>query len=106
MSFGRRLAEERRRLGHKQADFATLVGSDGPKQCLYENDRRQLRGDYLARAHAAGVDILYVLTGGRREGEWLGEQGSEVLCAFVALPEELQPAVLNLVDDLDRLFAH
>ena len=104
MSFGTRLKEERRRLGHKQADFAALVGSDPPKQSLYENDHRQLRGDYLARIAEAGVDVLYVLTGERREGEWMGEEGTEMLSAFLALPEALRPAVLNLVSDLDRLF--
>jgi transcriptional regulator with XRE-family HTH domain len=104
MSFGARLAEERRRLGHKQAHFAALVGSDPPKQSLYENGHRQLRADYLARVAAAGVDVLYVLTGQRREGDWLGEQGSAMLTAYLALPPELQPAVLAFVDDLAGLF--
>ena len=49
MGFGARLAEERKRLGLKQAEFAALVGTDVPKQSLYENDRRELRADYLAR---------------------------------------------------------
>ena len=71
MSFGTRLAEERKRLGLKQAEFADLVGTDVPKQSLYENDRRELRADYLARLADAAVDIVYVLTGKRSEGEWL-----------------------------------
>ena len=37
MTFGARLKEERRRLGLKQAEFADLVGTDVPKQSLYEN---------------------------------------------------------------------
>jgi transcriptional regulator with XRE-family HTH domain len=102
MSFGARLAEERKRLGHKQAHFAALVGSDAPKQSLYENGHRQLRAAYLERAAAVGVDVLYVLTGKRREGDWLGEQGSAMLSLFVVLPEELQQAVVKLVQDLDR----
>ena len=76
MSFGTRLAEERKRLGLKQAEFADLVGTDVPKQSLYENDRRELRADYLARLAEADVDIVYVLTGRRSEGEWL-EAGAE-----------------------------
>src|SRR6185295_591896 len=68
MSFGTRLAEERKRLGLKQAEFADLVGTDVPKQSLYENDRRELRADYLARLAEADVDIVYVLTGRRRKG--------------------------------------
>ncbi len=103
MSFGARLAEERRRLGYTQAQFAALVGSDAPKQSLCENDRRQLRADYLARVDEAGVDIFYVLTGKRRQGDWLGEQGSATLSAFLASPEELRPALVTLVEDLERL---
>jgi hypothetical protein len=38
MSFGKRLAEERRRLLRKQAEFADLVGTNVAKQSLYEND--------------------------------------------------------------------
>ena len=103
MSFGARLAEERRRLGYKQAHFAVLVGSDAPKQSLYENDHRALRATYLERVAAAGVDVVYVLTGERREGEWMGEDGSAMLSAYLALPPELKPAVLTLLDDLGRL---
>lgn len=103
MSFAARLAEERRRLGHKQADFAILVGSDPPKQSLYENDHRQLRADYLVRIAAVGVNVFYVLTGQRREGDWLGEQGSRALATFLALPEPLRTAARKLVADLDRL---
>lgn len=104
MSFGARLAEERRRLGYKQAHFAALVGSDPPKQSLYENDHRQLRADYLARIAEAGVDVLYVLTGRRREGEWLGEDGSALLTAYLGLPKELQPTVLDFIGNLGRAF--
>ena len=86
MSFGTRLAEERKRLGLKQAEFADLVGTDVPKQSLYENDRRELRADYLARLADAEVDIVYVLTGRRSEGEWLGSGPSELLSAYLSLP--------------------
>ena len=86
MSFGTRLAEERKRLGLKQAEFADLVGTDVPKQSLYENDRRELRADYLARLAGAKVDIVYILTGHRSEGEWLNEGASQLLSAYLALP--------------------
>ena len=96
MGFGARLAEERKRLGLKQAEFAALVGTDVPKQSLYENDRRELRADYLARLADAGVDVVYVLTGQRSEGEWLGAGASELLTAYLSLPGDLQQAVLDL----------
>lgn len=93
MSFGTRLAEERKRLGLKQADFADLVGTDVPKQSLYENDRRELRADYLARLADAKVDIVYILTGRRSEGDWLGAGPSELLTSYLALPPEMQEAL-------------
>lgn len=102
MGFGARLAEERKRLGLKQAEFASLVGTDVPKQSLYENDRRELRADYLARLAAAKVDVVYVLTSKRSEGAWLADDASELLSAFLALPAELQEAVLRFVADLNR----
>jgi transcriptional regulator with XRE-family HTH domain len=96
MGFGARLAEERKRLGLKQAEFAARVGTDVPKQSLYENDRRELRADYLARLAAARVDVVYVLTGQRMEGTWLSESASELLNAFLCLPEDLQQVLLSL----------
>jgi len=102
MGFGARLAEERKRLGLKQAEFAALVGTDVPKQSLYENDRRSLRAAYLAKAAAAGVDVLYVLTGQRSAGSWLDEDSSRLLAALLSLPPGLRQALARLVDDLVR----
>ena len=93
MTFGARLAEERKRLGLKQAEFAALVGTDVPKQSLYENDRRELRADYLARLADAEVDVVYVLTGARMESGALGPQASDLLSCFLRLPEDLQQAL-------------
>jgi transcriptional regulator with XRE-family HTH domain len=100
MGFGTRLAEERKRLGLKQAEFASLVGTDVPKQSLYENDRRELRADYLARLAGAQVDVVYVLTGQRTEGDWLGRGASELLSAYLALPRDLQEVLLRFVAGL------
>jgi transcriptional regulator with XRE-family HTH domain len=105
MGFGARLAEERKRLGLKQAEFASLVGTDVPKQSLYENDRRELRADYLARLAAAKVDVVYVLTAKRSEGAWLDEEASQLLSAYLALPADLQEALLRFVGDLGRHLA-
>lgn len=105
MSFGSRLAEERKRLGLKQAEFADLVGTDVPKQSLYENDRRELRADYLARLADAKVDVVYVLTGRRCEGEWLGAGPTEMLSAYLSLPLEMQQALEGLARSLRDQFA-
>ena len=106
MSFGTRLAEERKRLGLKQAEFAVRVGTDVPKQSLYENDRRELRADYLARLADANVDVIYVLTGHRMEGTPLSEQATRLLSAYLCLPEPTQRSlaefIVTLRQDVER----
>jgi transcriptional regulator with XRE-family HTH domain len=104
MSFGKRLAEERKRMDLKQAAFAERVGTDVPKQSLYENDRRELRADYLARLAEADVDVVYVLTGRRSEGAWLGQGPSDLLTCYLALPQEMQHALEGLARSLRDQF--
>ena len=104
MSFGTRLADERRRLGLKQAEFAALVGTNVPKQSLYENDRRELRADYLARLAEAGVDVIYILTGRRSADGQLGQASSDLLTAHVALPADMQRALEDLARALRERF--
>ncbi len=100
MTFGARLKEERKRLGLKQAEFAALVGTDVPKQSLYENGHRTLRAAYLARIEPAGVDLLYVLTGRRSEAVPLGDKAGAFLTFYLGLPDELRQQVERLVVDL------
>lgn len=102
MSFGARLAEERKRLGLRQAEFAAAVGTDVPKQSLYENDHRALRAGYLARAAAAGVDPLYVLTGRRGEGGSFGDDATALLSAYFSLPPQLREALARFAEELSR----
>ena len=104
MGFGARLAEERKRLGLKQAEFASLVGTDVPKQSLYENDRRELRADYLARLADARVDVVYVLTGQRSQGECLGDAASGLVSDYLCLPPHLQEALIRFASDLANHF--
>jgi transcriptional regulator with XRE-family HTH domain len=104
MSFGVRLAEERKRLGLKQAEFAALVGTDVPKQSLYENDRRELRADYLARLSEAGVDVVYILSSRRSDGAWLGSGASQLLSCYLSLPEDMQEALVEFAAKLRDRF--
>ena len=104
MSFGSRLAEERKRLGLKQAVFADRVGTDVPKQSLYENDRRELRAEYLARLVEAEVDVVYILSGRRSGAESLGEGASALLSAYLALPPELRGALEEFVSAMRDQF--
>lgn len=64
-TLGKRLREERERLNLVQGAFGHLVGVKKNAQINYEADRRSPTGDYLVAAAAAGVDVLYVLTGVR-----------------------------------------
>jgi transcriptional regulator with XRE-family HTH domain len=105
MGFGARLAEERKRLGLKQAEFAARVGTDVPKQSLYENDRRELRADYLARIADVGVDVVYVLTAQRSDGSWLDDGASQLLSAYLALPGALQDALCRFAGQLSEHLA-
>ena len=104
MSFGARLAEERKRLGLKQAEFASLVGTDVPKQSLYENDRRELRADYLARIADAGVDVTYILTAQRAEGGRLSPGATALLSAWLCLPPALQQSLVDLAGTMREQF--
>ena len=100
MGFGARLKAERKRLGLMQAEFASRVGTDVPKQSMYENDRRELRAAYLSRIAAAGVDVVYVLTGQRIEGPWLDEDARTLLSTYLELPADLQETLGRLVSGL------
>lgn len=58
-----RLKEERKRIGLNQEDFAALGGVKKGAQFNYENGSRTPDSDYLTAVAAAGVDVLYLLTG-------------------------------------------
>lgn len=64
-SIGDRLREERERLDLNQTQFAERAGTTRKTQFNYESNARRPDADYLAALAAAGVDVLYVLTGQR-----------------------------------------
>ncbi|WGA02956.1 helix-turn-helix transcriptional regulator [Enterobacter ludwigii] len=64
-TLGYRLREERSLKGLNQTEFAALAGGSRGAQAAYERDEKIPGGAYLAALAAAGVDILYVLTGQR-----------------------------------------
>ncbi len=71
VSFGDRLRDERTRLGMTQERLGELAGVTRKTQRLYESGERTPGADYLAAVAAAGVDVLFVLTGQsqRRTGD-------------------------------------
>jgi len=60
-AIGKRLAEERKRLGYSQSAFADLVGVSFSSQRRYEDGRSSPDTAYLEAAAKAGVDVGYVL---------------------------------------------
>ncbi|NWO55013.1 hypothetical protein DEJ73_01980 [Chromohalobacter salexigens] len=68
MTIGRRLKEERERLGLTQTAIAGTGGVTKNTQLLYETDQRHPKADYLAALDSEGVDVYYVLTGRKSSG--------------------------------------
>lgn len=68
--FGKRLKEERERIGLSQARFAELCGVGRTAQFNYERGERHPSSVYLDAAEKLGVDTLYVMTATRKGKDW------------------------------------
>lgn len=96
---GRRLREERRRLGLNQDDFAELGGVKKNAQLHYENGSRSPDAAYLTAIAEAGVDVLYVLTGSYSAG-MLPTDESQLLAGYRALDARGKAGVLGMIGGL------
>ena len=100
MGIGARLREERERLGLNQEGFGQLGGVRKQAQLLYEKDERKPDSDYLVAVAAAGVDVLFVLTGRRQSDLPAGDASEQLLlenfqrCSLAARQNLLQSSVL------------
>ena len=100
MGIGSRLREERERLGLNQEGFGQLGGVRKQAQLLYEKDERKPDSDYLVAVAAAGVDVLFVLTGRRQSDLPAGDASEQLLlenfrrCSLAARENLLQSSVL------------
>ncbi|WP_422205234.1 helix-turn-helix domain-containing protein [Acidovorax sp.] len=64
--FGKRLAEERRRLGRSQDDFAQVIAIGRSGYAALEGDRAPLDVSRLVTlGEVVGVDVMFVMTGER-----------------------------------------
>ena len=63
MSFGKRLAEERKRIGLNQTEFGKIGGVTKTSQVNYEAGERSPNVDYWQAIAASGADVQYILTG-------------------------------------------
>ena len=62
-TYGKRLQQERMRLGLTQQQLAQAGGVGRHAQSLYERDIILPRANYLAAITLVGIDVLFVLTG-------------------------------------------
>jgi len=90
---GRRLQEERKRLGLSQSELGELTGISRAAQAAYQAGRNTADVIYGLQASEAGVDMDYVLTG-RRAAEAAGDKfdwdlASNVMAGIHTVAEEL-----------------
>jgi transcriptional regulator with XRE-family HTH domain len=67
MSLGRRLKLEREACGLTQSAIAAIGGVQPNAQFLYESGMRCPRADYLSRLTVTAIDVLFVVTGRRKQ---------------------------------------
>ena len=88
MSVGKRIAEERKRLGLSQEAFAELVGVSFSSQRRYEKGEREPDTKYLEALRKAGIDASYVLSGialEQRQRNALEHSMEDFGCAFASI---------------------
>ena len=66
-TIGKRLKEERERLGYNQTDFGTIGGVKKRAQIWYESDKRRPDADYMAAIATVGADTKYIIEGVRTD---------------------------------------
>lgn len=106
IGIGRRLRQERKRLGLSQKEMGGLGGVAANAQGKYESGERAPRADYLAALAREGVDVLFVLTDRRATRGQTGSVFSEVDSAPVnpeLLLSEVQQAVRHFVSTIEEL---
>lgn len=96
-TIGERLEEERKRLGLSQTAFGEVGGVKKLAQIQYEKGASFPTAHYLSGAAAAGVDVLYVITGSRG-GVVLTREETALLDNFRHSPPEAQKALKTTSD--------
>ena len=96
-NFCDRLKEERKRLKLNQEEFAALGGVKKGAQFNYENGSRAPDTDYLFAISAAGVNLVYLMTGVLSE-DAMSEDEKEVLTGYRSLDVRNKARVLGLIE--------
>jgi transcriptional regulator with XRE-family HTH domain len=93
LEIGERLKSERIRLGKSQAELAVATGVAKKSQTNYELGHSAPSAEYLAAAAAAGIDVLYVLTGSHSP-QMSGDE-AQLLRRYRESSPEVRTAVLG-----------
>ena len=99
MQIHARLVEERDRLGLTQVEMAKTGGVAFRTYCDYEAGKSEPRASFLAQAAAAGVDVLYVLTGAH-SGAQMAPEEEMVLAGYRKLDARGRAGVLGLISGM------
>jgi transcriptional regulator with XRE-family HTH domain len=97
MGLPERLKEVREEKRLNQEAFGALGGVSLKTQNRYESGGRKPTFEYLESLAAAGVDVIYLLTG-RRDPKLLTEEERKVLDWFRALGTEARDVLLLRAD--------
>jgi transcriptional regulator with XRE-family HTH domain len=111
VSVGKRLAEERKRIGLSQSAFAEHVGVSFSSQRRYEDGRSSPDTAYLDAIRRVGVDVSYVIgpnTGVRVGGSMSGEAraatgGDNIIAAYVEVIRQIGNRLGSSPDAIERL---
>jgi transcriptional regulator with XRE-family HTH domain len=99
---GTRLKTERKRLDLSQHELGAIGGIETNAQGLYERGKRFPNAGYLGAIAAAGVDVLFVITGTRKvlalDGVTAGD--TKLLRELEGLPEDVQEDIKRLITTL------
>ena len=100
MPIGKRLREERERLGLSQPAFAAVAGTTKQTLFSWETGKTAPDGFQLAALATTGADVLYILTGQRTGGasappppRAVSEGDRILLDNFHAAPAQVQAGV-------------
>jgi len=111
---GKRLKEERERLGFKQPDFALIAGASKRTLIDWEQGKTSPSAVQLSALSDAGADAQYIITGTRhaeypsatdgpstaKDGIWLSQKHKELIDAFDQLTEDEQKFLIRMLRGL------
>ena len=106
MPIGKRLREERERLGLSQPAFAAVAGTTKQTLFSWETGKTAPDGFQLAALAATGADVLYILTGQRSQpvppAQELPRQEQEWLALYRNSSEEVRAALKAAGNELTK----